>query len=270
MFDITGKVAAVTGGAGVLCGGMSEKLAAEGARVAILDRRREEAEALAEQIRAAGGDAIGVACDVLDKASLQEAARTIIDAYGRVDILINGAGGNKAEGTTMPGERAFFDLPQDAIQWVFNLNFLGTVLASQVFGEVMAKQGDGVILNISSMSALRPLTRIIAYSAAKTAVNNFTQWLAVHLAQEYSPRIRVNAMAPGFFMTEQNRFLLTDKTTGELTERGDQIISHTPAGRFGTPEDLLGTMMWLVSDASRFVTGTVIPIDGGFSAYSGV
>jgi NAD(P)-dependent dehydrogenase (short-subunit alcohol dehydrogenase family) len=270
MFDITGKVAVVTGGAGVLCGAMSRDLAAAGARVAILDRRHDLAETLAAEIKVAGGEAIGVMGDVLDKASLQKSADRVINTFGRVDILINGAGGNKAEGTTEPGTRTFFDLPQDAIQWVFNLNFLGTVLASQIFGEIMVRQGEGVILNISSMSALRPLTRIVAYSAAKTALSNFTQWLAVYLAREYSPNIRVNALAPGFFMTEQNRFLLTDATTGELTQRGTQIIEHTPAGRFGTPEDLLGPMRWLVSDASQFVTGTVIPIDGGFNAYSGV
>lgn len=270
MFDLNGKVAAVTGGAGVLCSAMCRELAARGAKVVVLDLMPAPAIALVTDIKTTGGEATFIQCDVLSKDSMIAAAQETVDTYGRVDILINGAGGNKAEGTTMPGERSFFDLPADALQWVFNLNFIGTVLTSQAFGALMAAQGTGVILNISSMSAFRPLTRVIAYSAAKTAINSFTQWLAVYLAQEYSPDLRVNAMAPGFFMTEQNRFLLTDATTGELTERGQQIIDHTPMNRFGIPEDLLGTMLWLVSDASSFVTGTVIPIDGGFSAYSGV
>jgi NAD(P)-dependent dehydrogenase (short-subunit alcohol dehydrogenase family) len=186
-----------------------------------------------------------------------------------VDILINGAGGNKKEATTTPNLR-FFDLPPDAVQWVFSLNFLGTLLPSQVFGQLMAEQGEGVILNVSSMNAFRPLTRIPAYSAAKAAVSNFTQWLAVHMAQEYSPDIRVNALAPGFFLTEQNRFLLTDEATGNLTPRGKTIIDHTPMARFGNPEDLVGTTLWLLSPASGFVTGVVVPVDGGFSAFSGV
>jgi len=184
-------------------------------------------------------------------------------------ILVNGAGGNKKEATTGK-DLSFFDLPPEAVQWVFNLNFLGTLLPSQVFGKKMVERGEGVILNISSMNAFRPLTRIPAYSGAKAAVSNFTQWLAVHIAQEYSPNIRVNALAPGFFLTDQNRFLLTDEKSGELTPRGRQIIDHTPQARFGDPEDLLGAMFWLLSPASQFVTGVVVPIDGGFSAYSGV
>jgi len=189
--------------------------------------------------------------------------------FGRVDILINGAGGNRKRATTSP-DLAFFDLPADAIQWVFSLNFIGTLLPSQVFGRLMAEQEHGVILNVSSMNAFRPLTRIPAYSAAKAAVSNFTQWLAVHMAQEYSPRIRVNAIAPGFFLTEQNRFLLTDEQTGELTLRGKTIIAHTPMGHFGDPEDLIGTVLWLLSPGAKFVTGIVVPVDGGFSAFSGV
>jgi NAD(P)-dependent dehydrogenase (short-subunit alcohol dehydrogenase family) len=185
------------------------------------------------------------------------------------NMLVNGAGGNKKEATTSP-DLSFFDLPPDAIQWVFNLNFLGTLLPSQVFGKLMNDRGEGVILNVSSMSAFQPLTRIPGYSGAKAAVSNFTQWLAVHLAQEYSSQIRVNAVAPGFFLTEQNRFLLTEVETGELTPRGQTIIDHTPQGRFGDPEDLLGAMFWLLSPASQFVTGIVVPVDGGFSAFSGV
>jgi len=265
-FDVQGKVAVVTGGAGVLCTAMCRALAAAGAKVAILDLRQEPAEALAAEL---GNEAIGIACNVLDKTSLESAAQKVLDTFGGVDILINGAGGNKPQATTNP-EQSFFDLPAEALRFVLDLNLIGIMLPSQVFGKIMAEQDRGVILNISSMNSLRPLTRVPAYSAAKAGVSNFTQWLAVYMAQEYSPAIRVNAIAPGFFFTEQNRFLLTDKDTGELTARGGQIIAHTPQGRFGTPDDLLGAMLWLVSPASSFVTGIVVPIDGGFSAFSGV
>jgi len=268
-FGLTGKVAVVTGGGGVLCGAMGKALARAGARVAALDLVPQAAQKVADEIVSAGGEAIPIQCDVLDKASVEAAAKMVLESYGRVDILINGAGGNRKQATTTP-DLPFFDLPADAIQWVFNLNFIGTLLPSQVFGRLMAEQGEGVILNVSSMNAFRPLTRIPAYSAAKAAVSNFTQWLAVHLAQEYSPRIRVNAIAPGFFLTAQNRFLLTDEATGELTPRGQTIIAHTPMNRFGDPEDLLGAALWLLSPASAFVTGVVVPIDGGFSAFSGV
>jgi NAD(P)-dependent dehydrogenase (short-subunit alcohol dehydrogenase family) len=189
--------------------------------------------------------------------------------FGRLDGLINAAGGNRPDATTSP-DRSFFDLPEEALRFVFDLNLMGTILPSQILGQLMAQRGEGVILNVSSMNAFRPLTRIAAYSAAKAGVSNFTQWLAVHMAQEYSPRIRVNAIAPGFFLTEQNRFLLTDQQTGALTPRGETIITHTPMQRFGTPEDLLGAVLWLLSSASAFVSGVVIPIDGGFSAFSGV
>jgi NAD(P)-dependent dehydrogenase (short-subunit alcohol dehydrogenase family) len=264
-FDVQGKVAVVTGGAGVLCAAMCRTLAQAGAKVAVLDLRLGAAEALATEL---GKDAIGVACNVLDKASVEVAAKKVIEAFGRVDILINGAGGNKPQATTNP-EQSFFDLPADAVRWVFDLNLMGTILPSQVFGRVMAEQKSGVIINISSMNSFRPLTRIPAYSAAKAGVSNFTQWLAVHMAQEYSPVIRVNAIAPGFFVGEQNRGLLLNED-GSLTPRGQQIISHTPMARFGNPDDLLGTLMWLVSPASAFVTGIVVPVDGGFSAFSGV
>ena len=270
LFDVSGKVVVITGGAGVLGSAIARDLAAHGARIAILDHNADTADELAQALHAAGGEAIGVYADVLDKAALTAAAGQVIAAFGRIDVLINGAGGNKADGTTDPGGRTFFDLPTEAMQWVFDLNFVGTVLASQVFGEYMVEQDSGVILNISSMTALRPLTRIVAYSGAKAAVSNFTQWLAVYLAQEYSPHIRVNAIAPGFFLTAQNRFLLTDEATGALTTRGQQILDHTPLQRFGTPDDLLGAVLWLISDAARFVTGIIVPIDGGFSAYSGV
>lgn len=269
LFGLADKVAAVTGGGGVLCGAMSRALARAGAKVAVMDLNEEAARRVADDVAAAGGEAIGVRCDVLDKASVEAAAQEVLRAFGQVDILINGAGGNKKQATTSL-DLAFFDLPADAIRWVFDLNFIGTLLPSQVLGRLMAEQGHGVILNVSSMNALRPLTRIPAYSAAKAAVSNFTQWLAVHVAQEYSPRIRVNALAPGFFLTEQNRFLLTDEATGKLTPRGKTIIAHTPMGRFGDPEHLIGTMLWLLSPGAEFVTGIVVPVDGGFSAFSGV
>jgi len=265
-FSIQDQVAVVTGGAGVLCSAMCRALAEARAKVAVLDLRLEPAEALAAEI---GNHAIGLACDVLDKQSLQAAAQKVLETFGRVDILVNGAGGNQAAATTDLNQ-TFFDLPKEALQRVFDLNLLGTMLTCQVFGKSMADQKSGVILNVASMNALRPLTRIPAYSAAKAAVSNFTQWLAVHMAQEYSPLIRVNAIAPGFLLTVQNRFLLTNRDSGELIGRGKAIIAHTPMGRFGTPADLLGTVLWLVSPASEFVTGIVVPIDGGFSAYSGV
>jgi NAD(P)-dependent dehydrogenase (short-subunit alcohol dehydrogenase family) len=268
-FGMEGRVAAVTGGGGVLCAELSRALGKLGVKVAVLDLFMEAAQRVADEIVAEGGQALAVQCNVLDKASIEAAAAQVLDAYGRVDILINGAGGNKAQATTS-ADLPFFDLPADAVQWVFNLNFLGTLLPSQVFGKAMVDQGEGAILNISSMNAFRPLTRIPAYSAAKAAVSNFTQWLAVHIAQEYSPKIRVNALAPGFFLTEQNRFLLTEEGTGDLTARGQTIISHTPMDRFGVPSDLVGTTVWLLSEASAFVTGVVIPVDGGFSAFSGV
>jgi NAD(P)-dependent dehydrogenase (short-subunit alcohol dehydrogenase family) len=269
LFGLEGKVAAVTGGGGVLCGTMSRALGHVGARVAVLDLFPGAAQKVVDDIVAEGGQGLAIGCDVLDKGSVEAAAEQILQTFGQVDIVINGAGGNKKEATTTP-DLSFFDLPAEATQWVFNLNFIGTLLPSQVFAKVMAEQGDGIILNISSMSAFQPLTRVPAYSAAKAAVSNFTEWLAVHMAQEYSPKIRVNAMAPGFFLTEQNRFLLTEESTGELTTRGQTIIDHTPMGRFGDPEDLVGTMMWLLSPASSFVTGIVVPIDGGFNAFGGV
>ena len=269
LYGLPGKVAAVTGGGGVLCGTMSRALGRIGAKVAVLDLFEEAAQRVADDIVNEGGEAIAVQCDVLDRASLEAARDAVLARFGRLDILINGAGGNKKQATTSP-DLPFFDLPADAVRWVFELNLLGTLLPSQVFGRLMAEQGEGCILNISSMNAFRPLTRIPAYSAAKAAVSNFTQWLAVHMAQEYAPNIRVNALAPGFFLTAQNRFLLIDEATGKLTPRGRTIIEHTPLGRFGDPEDLLGTLLWLLSPASAFVTGIVVPVDGGFSAFSGV
>jgi NAD(P)-dependent dehydrogenase (short-subunit alcohol dehydrogenase family) len=278
--DLKGRTAVVTGGGGILCSAMARALAEHGARVAVADLRPEPAEAVARAIRDAGGTAIGVACSVLDQVSLREANARIEKELGPVDILINGAGGNHPKGTTsrefldpadlekaVPGVTTFYDLDPKGIEFVFNLNFIGTLLPSQVFTRAMALQKRGVVVNISSMNAFKPLTKIPAYSGAKAAVSNFTQWLAVHLSRV---GIRVNAIAPGFFLTDQNRALLT-QPDGSLTPRGNTIIGHTPMGRFGRPEDLAGTLLWLVSDdVSGFVTGTVIPVDGGFSAFSGV
>jgi NAD(P)-dependent dehydrogenase (short-subunit alcohol dehydrogenase family) len=267
--DLSGDVVVMTGGGGVLCSVMARAVAARGAAVAVLDLSGEAAVRAAEQIRSDGGAALSLACDVLDRAQLEQAAQDIASHLGAPTALVNGAGGNRPEATTGP-ERSFFDLPKEAIQWVFDLNFVSTFLACQVFGQAMAASGSGNIVNISSMNALRPLTRIPAYSAAKSAVSNFTQWLAVHMNQEYGPGIRVNAMAPGFFLTQQNRFLLLDPQSGELTDRGRTIIEHTPMGRFGEPDDLIGTLLWLLSDSSKFVNGVVVPVDGGFSAFAGV
>jgi len=269
IFDIKDKTVVITGAGGVLCGAMAKALGGTGAKIAVLDIVEAAAEKVAADIKADGGRAIAVKCDVLDKKSLEAAKEKINSELGKIDVLINGAGGNKKEATTSP-DLSFFELPSEAIRFVFDLNFIGTLLPSQVFGKEMAERGSGVILNISSMNAFRPLTKIAAYSAAKAAVSNFTQWLAVHICQNYSKDIRVNAIAPGFFLTEQNRFLLTDEKTGELTARGKTIIDHTPMGRFGKPEELVGTVMWLLSDAAKFVTGVVVPVDGGFSAFSGV
>jgi NAD(P)-dependent dehydrogenase (short-subunit alcohol dehydrogenase family) len=269
LFDIEGKTIIITGGAGVLCSTIAKALAAAGAKVAILDINEQAAINTAEQINKDNGRALAVACNVLDKASLEKADQQVAEAFGPLDVLINGAGGNKKEATASP-EMSFFDIPTDAVRSVFDLNFLGTFLPCQVFGKHMAEKQLGVILNISSMNAFRPLTKIAAYSAAKAAISNFTQWLAVHMCQNYSENIRVNAIAPGFFLTEQNRFLLIDEKTDEPTPRGKTIIEHTPMGRYGKGEDLIGTTHWLLSDAAKFVTGTVVPVDGGFSAFSGV
>jgi len=269
LFSLKGQIAVVTGGGGVLCGALSRAFGKAGVKVAVLDIIPEAAQAVVDEIVAEGGEAIAVQCNVLDKASIEAARDVVLGAFGTVDILINGAGGNKREATTSP-EMPFFDLPADAVQWVFNLNFIGTLLPTQVFGKVIAEKGEGSIVNIASLNAIRPLTKIPAYSAAKAAVANFTQWLAVHVSQNYSHNVRVNALAPGFFLTTQNKFLLQDPESGNWTPRGQQILDHTPMGHFGDPEDLVGVVFWLLSPSARFVHGIVVPIDGGFSAYSGV
>lgn len=268
-YDFSGKVAVITGGGGILCGEMACALAGCNARVAVIDRAPEQTQRLAARLKLSEDRFLAIEGDVLNKEAMKIAARVVVDRWKRVDCLINGAGGNNPDATTGNG-KAFFDLPESALRFVSDLNFLGTVIPSQVFGKIMAQQGEGAILNICSMNAFRPLTRIPAYSAAKAAVANFTQWMAVHIAQEYAPKIRVNAIAPGFFLTDQNRFLLTDRETGKLTERGEKILGHTPMGRFGKPDDLIGAVLWLLSPLSEFVTGIVLPVDGGFSAYSGV
>jgi NAD(P)-dependent dehydrogenase (short-subunit alcohol dehydrogenase family) len=269
LFDLKGKVVAITGAGGILCGAMARARAGMGAKVAVWDLIQEAAVKVADDIKSKGGTAIAVKCDVLDKETLEAARQKTVAELGEIDVLINGAGGNKKEATTSD-TLPFFDLPAEAVRFVFDLNFIGTFLTTQVVAKDMAKRGKGIILNVSSMASLSPLTKVMGYSAAKAAVNNFTQWLAVHLCQNYSKEIRVNAIAPGFFLTEQNRFLLTNEKTGELTARGKTIIDHTPTGRFGEPEELIGAVVWLLSDAAKFVTGIVVPIDGGFSAFSGV
>ncbi len=276
--NLDGKTAVITGGGGVLCSCFAKAVAACGAKVAVLDLSKTAAESVAEEIRKDGGIAVGVCADVLDKNSLEQAKKIVNDTFGKADILINGAGGNNPKGTTTKdyydpaderaeGIKTFFDLDPDGVEFVFNLNFLGTLLPTQVFAHDLIEQKDACIVNISSMNAFTPLTRIPAYSGAKAAVSNFTQWLAVHFSKS---DIRVNAIAPGFFLTQQNRSLLIDENGG-YTERSKKILSQTPMDRFGRPEELLGTLLMLLShDASSFINGVVIPVDGGFSAYSGV
>lgn len=276
--DLKGKVSVVTGGGGILCSMFAKALAESGSKVAILDLRQEAAQKVADEINADGGEAIGVAANVLELESLKEAHETVLNKLGKCDILLNGAGGNNPKGTTtkdylFPEDienseiATFYDLDSKGVEFVFNLNFIGTLLPTQVFSKDMLDKEDAVIINISSMNAFCPLTRIPAYSGAKAAISNFTQWLAVHMSRV---GIRVNAIAPGFFLTNQNRTLLIGED-GEYTERSKKIISQTPMQRFGEPEELIGTLLWLVDKkASSFVNGVVVPVDGGFAAYSGV
>ena len=269
-FNFTGKTAVVIGGSGVLCGALAQALGRQGASVVVVGHRHiEQAQQVAETINGQGGLAMAVTADVLDRRSLEDLAGRTVETFGGVDVLVNGAGGAKPEATTSE-DLSFFDLPEEAVRWVFDLNFMGTFLACQVFGRAMVGQDSGAVLNLASAGADRPLTRSVAYSAAKAAVVNFTKWLAVHVSQEYSPHIRVNALMPGFFLTEQNRFLLLDERSGELTERGRRIIAHTPMGRFGQPDDLIGPALLLLSEAAGFMHGTTLTVDGGISVYGGV
>jgi len=275
-FDLHGKVAAITGGGGELCGVMAESLGSMGVKVAVLDIDLKKAEARSLAVTRSGGTAKAFQCDVLDKDQVRECYEAVCRSWGPPDFLINGAGGNAPRATTSeefhstagssgPTAQSFFNLDPNGFRQVFDLNFMGTFLVSQVFSRGMVKKGKGSIVNISSMSAFTPLTKVPAYSAAKGAVSNFTQWLAVHFSRT---GVRVNALAPGFFMTEQNKFLLVNQKTGDLLPRGEKAIAHTPMSRFGRPEDLIGTLVWLLSDASSFVTGVVVPVDGGYSSYS--
>ncbi len=278
--NLKGRVAVVTGGGGVLCGGFAKDLARQGVKVAVLDLREESANAVAEEIKAEGYEAIGVACNVLDKDSLENARSIVNEKIGTCDILINGAGGNHPNGNTTKEKfelcdlvekaedvKTFFDLDPKGIEFVFNLNFLGTLLTTQVFAKDMVSKENATIINISSMNSYKPLTKIPAYSAAKAAISNFTQFMAVHFSEV---GLRVNAIAPGFFCTNQNKALLYNED-GSLTPRSEKILGHTPLGRFGVPEDLTGALLFLSDETySKFVTGVIIPVDGGFSAYSGV
>ncbi len=268
LFSLEGQVAVVTGGTGVLGGVMARGLARAGAKVGVLGRRRDHAEAVVQAIAAAGGTALALPADVLDRAQLEAARRAVLEQWGRLDVLVNAAGGNMPAATLAPGH-SFFDLPVEGMEQVINLNLMGTLLPSQVFGAAMAQAGHGCIVNISSMAAARAMTRVVGYGIAKAGVENATRWLAVELARAFGTGLRVNAIAPGFFIGEQNRALLLNPD-GSLTPRGQLVVDHTPAGRFGEPEELLSTLIWLCSPGARFVNGIVVPVDGGFSAFSGV
>ena len=267
-FDISGQVAVITGAGGIICGTMAREMAKKGVKVALLDLFVESAQKIADAINTAGGDALAVKANVLDRDSLEAARDEVIAHFGRIDILINGAGGNKKEATVSP-DRDFFHLDLNAFKWVFDLNVTGAVLTTMVFGELLAKQGHGNVINIASMSSYHPLTNTAAYCGAKAAVANFTEWMATHFNQNYSNDIRVNAIAPGFLLTNQNRYLLT-KEDGSATPRGERVLAKTPMGRYGEPEEMVGPVIFLCSEAASFVNGAVIPIDGGFSSYWGV
>ncbi|HQQ82776.1 MAG TPA: SDR family oxidoreductase [Cyclobacteriaceae bacterium] len=268
IFSLAGKTAIVTGGTGVLGASMVSGLARAGARVVVLGRRKDIAEQRAADIRNTGGQAIGIAADVLDAAQLEAANDQIIKEFGTIDILVNAAGGNLA-GAVIPPDKTFFDLRMEDFNQVMDLNVMGTVLPTKVFATDMARRKKGVVINIASMASFRPITRVVGYAAAKAAIENFTQWLAVEMAKKYGEGIRVNAISPGFFLTDQNRSLLTNPD-GSYTARGQAAIQQTPFGRFGRPDELIGTLIWLCSDASAFVTGVNVPVDGGFNVFCGV
>lgn len=269
MFDLSGKVAVITGGSGTIGSGFARGLYEAGARLCLLGRNLEKVKNAALKITSDTDKVMGFSADVTHPSEIDQVNEAVLARWGKVDILINGAGGNMPDATTGP-KSSFFDLSPEALRRVFDLNLTGSIIPSQVIGRTMASQKSGVIINISSMAAFKPLTRVVGYAAAKAAIDNFTRWLAVYMATEYSPGIRVNAIAPGFLLGDQNRAMLVDASTGELTQRGRTIIDHTPMRRFGVPEDLNGTLIWLCSEAARFVTGIVVPVDGGFSAFGGV
>lgn len=268
LFNLKNKTAVITGGSGILCGAIAKGMAERGTKVAILGRTPSKVLAMVAEIEAAGGEALPLVADVLDAAALQAACDHVLTKWGKIDILINGAGGN-IPGAAIPPEDNFFNHPFQNFQKVVALNFDGTVLPTMIFGKPMAEAKSGSIINISSMTAQQAVTRVPGYSTAKAAVDCFTKWLAVEVALKFGEGVRVNAIAPGFFITDQNRRLLTNED-GSFTERGKTVIRKTPTRRFGEPEELIGTAIWLSSAASKFVTGTVIPVDGGFSAWSGV
>jgi NAD(P)-dependent dehydrogenase (short-subunit alcohol dehydrogenase family) len=268
LFSLDKKVAVITGGTGVLGSSMVKALAKAGAKVAIVGRRKDVADALAKEIQQSGGEAIGVSADVLNAQQLNEAKEIILKKFGAIHILVNGAGGNMP-GATIPPDKTFLDLKIEEFQKVVDLNLTGSILPSQILAEPIMKAKSGVIINISSMAAFIPITRVVGYSAAKAAISNFTQWMAVEMAKKFGEGIRVNAIAPGFFLTEQNRTLLTT-SDGGLTDRGKSVINHTPYGRFGQADELASTLIWLCSDGAKFVSGVVVPVDGGFSSFAGV
>jgi NAD(P)-dependent dehydrogenase (short-subunit alcohol dehydrogenase family) len=268
LFGLEGRVAVVTGATGVLGGAMARGLARAGAKVGVLGRRKEKAEAAVRAIEADGGGAMALSADVLDRGELEAAREAVVERWGRLDVLVNAAGGNMPQATLKPGQ-SFFDLPVEGMDPVVALNLKGTLLSSQVFGEAMARAGRGCIVNISSMAAQRAMTRVAGYGVAKAGVENATRWLAAELARSFGEGLRVNAIAPGFFIGEQNRSLLLNED-GSLSARGQTIIDHTPAGRFGEPDDLIGTLIWLCGPGASFVNGIVVPVDGGFGAFSGV
>jgi len=267
-FDISGQVAAITGAGGIICGCLAKEMAKKGVKVALLDLFVDNAQKIADEIVADGGDAIAVKADVLSRESLEAARDEIIAKYGKIDILVNGAGGNKPQ-ATVSKDKDFFNLDLGAFKWVFDLNVTGAVLTTMVFGELLAKQGYGNVINIASMSSYHPLTNTVAYCGAKAAVANFTEWMATHFNQNYSNNIRVNAIAPGFLLTNQNRYLLTNED-GSATDRGQRVLAKTPMNRYGEPVEMAGPVIFLCSEAASFINGAVLPVDGGFSSYWGV
>ena len=268
-YKLDGKIAVITGAGGAICGEIAKALANEGVSAAIWDLRKDAAELKADEIRAAGGKALAIECDVTNRDSVAAAVQVTLQSFSTINLLVNGAGGGLKNATTSL-EKSFFDILPEDMAAGFALNYMSAVIPSQCIGRIFADKKSGVILNITSIAGLLPLTRAISYSDAKAAANSFTKWLAVHMAQNYSEKIRVNAIAPGFMLTDQNRFLLIDEKTGQMTARGKQIVQSVPMARYGKPEEIIGAALWLLSSQASFVTGAVIPVDGGYTAFSGV